>query len=439
VRVLIIGAGRVGTAVAAALAPSHDVTVIDLDGQRLAALSMRIDILAVEGSGTSRAALLRAGAREADLVIAATDRDDSNIVAALMARAICKGKIVARTHSYEYVEAWRNGHLDLDFVVSSEQESAQAVARAVGYPTAVQTDVFAGGLVEMIEYVVDVRSIGIAGRTVAEIGVPDESVIASIFRGDRLIIPGGANRIEAGDRLVLIASPAAARDWARRLAPGHAAIDDVVVVGAGATGIRIAALLAELGLHVRLVERNADRARRAAEDLPDVRVLCADGTDKEFLEREGVGRCDALIAATDDDARDLLVGLIGRRLGARTVIAIVADPTFIPVFEDAGIDRALNERLVTAEEIVRFTHDPRTTGFAMLEGDRAEILEIEVSAGSSVLGKPFHTRPLSGAIVGAIMRDGCVVFPRADDALRLGDRAIIFADARFVSELEGAL
>ncbi len=438
-RVMIIGAGQVGTAVALALEARHDVTVVDIDPQRLAALSLRGDILAVEGSGTTRAALLRAGARDTDLVIAATDRDDSNIVAAMMARAICKGKIVARTHSYEYVEAWRNGHLDVDFVVSSEQESAQAVARAAGYPTAVQTDVFVGGLVEMIEYVVDVRSVGIAGRTVAEVGVPDESVIASIIRGDRLIIPGGTDRIEAGDRLVLIASPAAARGWAQRLAPGHAAIDDVVVVGAGATGTRIAALLAELGLHVRLVERDRDRARRAAEDLPGVRVFCADGTDLDFMAREGVGRSDALIATTGDDARDLLIGLIGRRLGVRAVIAVVADPAFIPIFEAAGVDLALNERLVTAEEIVRFTHDPRTTGFAMLEGDRAEVLEIEVSDRSTMLGVPFHKRPLTGAIVGAIVRGERVIFPRGHDSLQVGDRVVLFADARRVAELERTL
>ena len=145
VKVLVIGAGQVGTAVVAALHGAHDVTVLELDPDRLSSISYRFDVLPVQGSGTARADLLRAGARVTDLVIAATDRDETNIVAAMLIRSICGGKIVVRTRSSEYFDAWRAGHLDVDFIVSSEQETAQAVARAIGYPNAVQTDVFAGG------------------------------------------------------------------------------------------------------------------------------------------------------------------------------------------------------------------------------------------------------------------------------------------------------
>ena len=135
-KVLVIGAGQVGTAVVAALHGSHDVTVLELDPDRLSSISYRFDVLPVQGSGTARADLLRAGARVTDLVIAATDRDETNIVAAMLIRSICGGKIVVRTRSSEYFDAWRAGHLDVDFIVSSEQETAQAVARAIGYPNA---------------------------------------------------------------------------------------------------------------------------------------------------------------------------------------------------------------------------------------------------------------------------------------------------------------
>ena len=117
--------------------------MLELDPDRLSSISYRFDVLPVQGSGTARADLLRAGARVTDLVIAATDRDETNIVAAMLIRSICGGKIVVRTRSSEYFDAWRAGHLDVDFIVSSEQETAQAVARAIGYPNALQTDVFA--------------------------------------------------------------------------------------------------------------------------------------------------------------------------------------------------------------------------------------------------------------------------------------------------------
>jgi trk system potassium uptake protein TrkA len=169
VKVLVIGAGQVGTAVVAALHAAHDVTVLELDPDRLAAVSYRFDVLPVQGSGTARADLLRAGARVAELVIAATDRDETNIVSAMLIRSLCRGTIVVRTRSAEYYEAWRAGHLDVDFIVSSEHETAQAVARAIGHPSAVQTDVFAEGQVEMVEFVVDAQhGSSFVGRSLVE-------------------------------------------------------------------------------------------------------------------------------------------------------------------------------------------------------------------------------------------------------------------------------
>jgi Trk K+ transport system NAD-binding subunit len=195
--------GQVGTAVTASLHTDHDVTVVDLNQERLNALSYRYDILTVEGNGASRAVTLRAGIADADLVIASTDRDEVNIVAALQARQMCVGKVIARTRSAEYLDAWRAGQFDVDFMVSSEEETANAIARHVGMPSAVQTDVFADGRVEMVEFAVDPGvSGGVVGKTIAEARVPDECVVASIIRGERVIIPGGADRIEAGDRLV---------------------------------------------------------------------------------------------------------------------------------------------------------------------------------------------------------------------------------------------
>jgi trk system potassium uptake protein TrkA len=441
VRVLVIGAGQVGTAVVESLHEAHDVTVVDLDTARLNALSYRYDILTVEGNGASRGVLVRAGIKGTDLVIASTDRDEVNIVAALQARSLCAGKVIARTQSAEYLDAWRQGQFDVDFMVSSEIEIAQAVARAVGMPAAVQTDVFAGGRVEMVEFALDAEHEGgLVGRTVAEAGVPDESVLASIIRGDRVIIPGGQDRFELDDRLVVIASPAAAKQWAERLSTREErGIEQVVIAGGGATGRQIASFLSNLELRVRLIEIDAQRARLCAEELPDVEVYNADASDPEFLARENIGLADAMVLCTDDDGRDLLIALLAKSLGTRMTIAVVGNPDYVPIFERSGVDLALNQRSVTAEEIVRFTHDPRTQAFAMVEHDLAEVLELEVRPESAMLGRLFRDRPLAGAIVGAIIRDGQVIFPRGDDALQAGDRAILVADTKRVAELERIL
>ncbi len=441
VRILVIGAGQVGTAVVESLHEQHDVTVVDLNTARLNALSYRYDILTVEGNGASRAVLVRAGIRGTDLVIASTDRDEVNIVAALQARSLCSGRVIARTQSAEYLEAWRQGQFDVDFMVSSEIEIAQAVARAVGMPAAVQTDVFAGGRVEMVEFVLDAEhGSSLVGRTVAEADVPAESVLASIIRGDRVLIPGGRDRFEDDDRIVVIASPAAAKEWAQRLSTREErGIEQVVIAGGGATGRQIARYLSRLELRVRVIEIDPVRARLCAEELADVEVFNADAADPEFLARENIGLADAIVCCTDDDGRDLLIALLARSLGTRMTIAVVGNPDYVGIFGKSGIDLALNQRSVTAEEIVRFTHDPRTQAFAMVEHDLAEVIEIEISADSPFIGRPFRERPLEGAIVGAIIRGEQVIFPRGDDELQAGDRAIIVADTKRVAELERTL
>jgi trk system potassium uptake protein TrkA len=441
VRILVIGAGRVGTSVVAALHEAHDVTLVDLDAETLQAIGNRYDVLTIPGNGTSRTALQGAGIDRADLVIAATDRDEVNIVAALQARAMCSGRIVVRTSSAEYLEAWRAGELPVDQMIAAETEIANAVLRVIGLPGAIQTDAFAGGLAEMVEFEVHADAAeNVVGRRIADIRIPDESVIASLIRADSVRIPGGGDVIEEGDRIVLIASPAASREWALRLARrGVEEVHEAVVVGGGPTGRAIAALLSRQGVRVRLIDQSQVVARRCAEDLPGVDVFCADATDTAFLTRENIGRAGAIVCCTDRDERDLLISLLAKSLGAQTAVAVVGDPDLVPIFERVGVDHALNQRLVVAEEIVRFTHDPRTRGFAMLENDRVEVLELTIRAECPLIGRPFRERPLEGAIVGAIERGGRVIFPRGDDALQAGDGAIILAEAHRVPELERTL
>ena len=440
-QILLIGAGRVGSSVLGALSRDHAVTVLDLDGEQLSNLGYRYDVMTVVGNGTSLADLRRAGVEAADLVIAATDRDEVNIVAGIQARAASTGRIVVRTSSSEYLAAWREGDLPIDVMISAQQETAEAVVQAIGMPGALQTQLFAEGRAEMVEFEVHADAPnGVAGKRIADLVIPDDSVIASLIRPDSVTIPGGRDVIEAGDRIVVIASPAASQEWAHRLARrGVEEIAEVVVAGGGMISRAIARALSDVGLRVRLIERDAARATRCADELPRVEVFHADATDVEFLQRENIGRAGAIICCTRSDERDLLIALLAKSIGVPNAIAVVNNPDYVGVFERVGIDQALNQRLVVAEEIVRYAHDPRTRGFAMLENDRVEVLELDIRDDCRLLGIPFRDRPLEGAIVGAIVRDDHMIFPRGDDALREGDRAIILAEAERVGELERIL
>jgi trk system potassium uptake protein len=223
------------------------------------------------------------------------------------------------------------------------------------------------------------------------------------------------------------------------LAPRERRVDDVVIVGAGQTGVAIATLLLEQGIRVRLIEADALRARQVAEEMPEVRVFHATGSDQEFVERERIGETPAAVFAMPDDAKNMYAALLAKTHGVGLTIAIVHERITEQLSARAGIDVAVNPRTVTAEEIVRWAHDPRTRQVAMLEGDRFEILDITVRGESKLVGKPFKELPMTGSLIGAIVRNGNAIFPHGGDMLEPGDRAIIFTESSRVHEVEKAL
>lgn len=439
--IFVIGAGQVGSTVVEALHAEHALTVLDLDPARLSPLAYRFDVATVEANGASRRALADAGVRGADLVIACTSRDEANLVAATFARIEApRATTVIRTSNVEYIELWREGRLDVDFVVSSELETAHAIARVVGVPAAVQTDVFANGQVQMVEYDVSERSNpAVVGRPLRECEIPAQSRLVSIIRGETMTIPRGDAVILPGDRLVIVGSPESAQEWGELLSPGEGKVEDVVVFGGGRVGAAIARQLLEMQIGVRLIEPDRERARSIAEELPEARVYQATALDPDFIERERIGQAQAAVFAMREDAKNHYAATLARVHGVEFTIAIVHDAISQEVYEHSGIDVTVNPRQVTAEELVRFAHDPRTQQVAMIEGNRFEVLDITTSPSSEYVGLRFRDMPIHGALIGAIVRDGKAIFPRSDDVLSAGDRVIVFTESSRVADVERVL
>jgi trk system potassium uptake protein TrkA len=441
VKIVVVGAGQVGSTIVEALHGEHDLTVIDTVVERLEALAYRFDVRTIQGNGASRKTIADAGAADSNLFIACTSRDEVNLVACSFARLEApKATSVIRTSNVEYIELWREGRLDVDFAVSSELETAHAVLRSIGMPAARQTDVFADGQVQIVEFEVpaDVDA-SVVGRPLREVPIPNDSRVLGIIREVGLTLPRGDDVIAHGDRIVVIGSPAAAREWGSLLAPGEGAVEDVVVFGGGQVGAAIARLLYDQGIGVRVIEPQRERAREIADELPGVRVYNATGTDPDFVERERIGQAQAAVFAMKEDAKNVYAAVLARVSGVRFTIAVVHDPGATQVYERAGADVTINPRGVTAEEIVRFAHDPRTQQVTMLEGDRYEVLDLTTQPTSEYVGLRFRDMPIRGALIGAIVRDGRAVFPRSDDVLQAGDRVIVFTEAERVGQVEKVL
>jgi len=440
-RIIVLGAGHVARALIEALHEEHDVTVIDVDARQLAALSDRFDVRAVEGDGTSKHVVGKAGAEECDLFVGCSPREEANLICAMLVKRMSSAQTIIRTTSAAYLEAWRERQLDIDFMVSPELETANAISAILGIPAARHTDVFADGKVQIVEFDVpaDAPAGPVVGRALREAEVPPDSKVAGLIRGDRMLVPRGDERILAGDRVVVIASPASARAWCRVAGRSDERVDDVVIFGAGRMGTTIARSLREHNIRVRLVDAQRERLREVAEAMPDVRAFHAHAFDPEFLERERIGRATAAVFCLNDDAKNLYGAILAKGHGVRLTIALVHDEVSVDVYERGGVDVAINPRQVTAEEMVRFAHDPRLRQIAMLDGDRFEILDLTVRPQSELVDRPFRELPATGSLIGAVIRNGSVLFPHGSDVLRAGDRVIIFVEAQRASLVERVL
>jgi len=439
VKVVIVGAGEVGSTIAESLAPTHEVIVVDIDSDKVESLTYSIDVLPVEGDGSEVEVLEEAGVGDADMLIASTDDDETNIVTCGVSKVCSDAFTIARVKNPKYLRAWQRaqGAFGVDFMVCTDLLTAQAIVGLAGLPTAQDVDTFADGLVQMTEFEIPEGS-PVADQTVAEADRFDSLTFAGVIRGEEVIIPRGGTVLEAGDDVIAIGSPESMRGFSSAIAPEERGPKDIVIVGGGEIGFQTARLLEDRGFSPRIIEQDPDRARCLAEELPGTTVLNNDATDQALLERENVGHADVVIAALENDQQNLLATLLAKRKGADRAIAVVDTGGFTELFEAVGIDVAVSPRKVTAEDITRFTRARRAENVAIIEGDRAEVLEFLVDDESLLVDRPIAESAAdfpAGVVIGAITRDGELITPRGDTVVRRDDHVVVFADTDAVDEV----
>ncbi|ELY79814.1 Trk system potassium transporter TrkA [Natrinema pallidum] len=437
--VIIVGAGEVGRSIAANLEGAHDVVVVDRDADVVEELTYSLDVLTIHGDGTDLDTLREAALEQADLVIACTDNDETNAVVCGAAKAATNAFTVARVRRRTLLETWQEsqGAFGVDFMVCTDLLTARTIFRISGLPSAHDVDTFASGLIRMAEFDIPAAS-PLADRTVSEADCYDSLTFAAIFRDDEMVVTRGDTVIRGGDRVVVIGSPDSINDFADEVATMPEEAEEVVIVGASEIGFQTAREFEDHGFRPRLIERDPDRAREVAEALPNTMVMESDATNAEFLAREHVGEADVVIAALDSDEKNLLVSLLADRIGVDRTVAIIETPEYADLFETVGVDVAVNPREETAEEIIRFTRTDHTEKVAMLEHDRAEVIEIEVGPESVLVGREIAdaTDDLPpGVVIGAISRAGDHITPRGSTVVQPEDHVIVFVDAAVLDDV----
>lgn len=431
-RVIIAGAGEVGTNIAAGLADSHGVVVIDPDPARIEAITYSLDVLAIEGSATSLSTLEEANIEHADIVIGSAAGDETNLAVCGTAKVAADPFTIARVKSIEYLTTWetRPGAYGVDFMVCTDLLTAEDIVRSVGLPAASDSESFANDAVRMAEFPVPDGS-ELADQTVEVADRFDSLTFAALVADGETTIARGDTVIEPGAKLVVIGTPDGIRDFATVINPdaGSERPNQVLIVGGSRIGYHTARLLERRAPRTRLVEQNPERARELAEQLSNTTVFEHDATDVEFLRGERIDEVDVVVTALASDEQNLLMAILAKQLGADRTVAVVETGAYAGIFEAVGIDVAVNPREIIAEEIIRFTYDVHAEKISLIEDHRAQVIELEVTADSPLAGRSVRNivadlpEPI---VVGAITREGDVIIPRGDTTIEVGDHVVIF-------------
>jgi len=416
--VIIIGAGEVGTSIAASLASDHEVVVIDVDPDRADQLKYELDVLTIAGDGTASEIQTAANVGRADMVIACTDNDQTNLVACGTAKTLGDGFTIARVKSTDFLRTWEGseGAFGVDFMVCTDLLTAENIVRVIGLPAAIDVDPFASGLVQMAEFEIDEES-PVAGQTVLEADRFESLTFVGLFRDGEMTIPRGDTGIEAGDRAVVIGSPESvkrSRPTSRPIRPRSRRRDrrrrwdrDRVSDRPTTRRTRLQAAADRAGDRPRAVARGEspeygrDGTRRHGHRVSLPRACRRRGHSRH---RAPVRREEPARLRARQTAR-------GRpRYRGR------GQPDYVTVFEEIGIDRYRDQpRTVTAEEITRFTYESVAENIAVLENDQAEVLELELTEGCGLTGRPISEIVAdtdARFVIGAITRDHKLVTPR---------------------------
>jgi len=438
--ILIIGAGDVGSNIAADLAADHDVTVIDCDSKRVDALDTELDVTGIVGDGRAIPVLRDAGLDRAEIVVASTDSDATNVMVCNAARHAGQARTIARVKDADLFRAWQSfeGGLGVDTMLCIDLLAARELVNTLALPDALVVDTFADGLAEVAEF--EIRpDAPIADATIAEADQYPSLTFAAILRDDDVIIPDGDTVLQAGDRIVVIGSHSGASRFAEAVSD-HSALeadDEILIVGGSELGLQIADLLVDRGLAPTIVERDPDRTAEIRADLRGASVLEADATDVQSFASEHLSETDTVIGAIDDDSNYLLAKLADELDVTRTAV-IVNDPEVVELFEETGIDLLTHPQDVIAGEMLQMIYRRRPEEVAVLEHDSAEVLEVVVDEESILLGDSLrdvaHQLPHS-FVIGAVIRGGTLRVPRGGTIIQRGDRVIAFVDTDDADEV----
>lgn len=447
-KIIILGAGQVGGTLAENLVgENNDITVVDTNGERLRTLQDKFDLRVVQGHGSHPRVLREAGADDADMLVAVTSSDETNMVACQVAYSLFNTpNRIARIRSPDYVrDADKLFHSDavpIDHLIAPEQLVIDNIYRLIEYPGALQVVNFAEGKVSLavVKAYYGGPLIGNALSTMREHMPHIDTRVAAIFRHDRPIRPQGSTIVEAGDEVFFIAASQHIRAVMSELQRLEKPYKRIMIVGGGNVGAGLA-LRIEKDYNVKLIEHNANRATDLAELLHDTIVFYGDASDQELLAEEHIEQVDVFIALTNDDEANIMSAMLAKRMGAKKAMVLIQRSAYVDLVQGGVIDIAISPQQATISALLGHVRKADIVSVSSLRRGVAEAIEAIAHGDentSKVVGRKIADIKLPpGTIIGAIVRDEQVIIANDEHSIEQGDHVVLFiTDKRHVPEVE---
>ncbi len=446
-KIIILGAGQVGSSVAASLAnEANDITVVDTNSRLLRELQNRLDIRTVVGMASYPDVLDRAGIDDADMVIAVTNSDETNMIACQVAYTLYHTPMkIARVREAEYLKhrkLFSQEALPIDVIISPEELVTTYIQRLIEHTGALQVLDFAGGRVRLVAMRAYYGGplVGHELRTLREHIPNNQARVAAIFRRGRAIIPEGHTVIEADDEVFFIAARENIRAVMSELRRLDKRVKRIMLAGGGNIGKRLAQVL-EDKYQVKVIERDPERARQISEELDKTTVLLGDVADEELLLEENIEATDVFCALTNDDEANILSSMLAKRLGAAKVMTLINRPSYVDLVESSSIDIAISPQQATIGSLLTHIRRGDVVMVHSLRRGAAEAIEAIAHGDertSKVVGRQVDQIDLPrGTTIGAIVRGDEVIIAHHDTVIESEDHVILFlTDKKKISDVE---
>ena len=446
-KIIIAGGGKVGYSVAENLAgEGHDITVIEKNPDNITNLSNSLDVICVEGSATNPETLREAGAETADLLVAATERDEVNMICSVSAHKLGTNHVIARIRDPEYI---RQGEflreaLGLSRIVNPEYECAKEISRILRFPTAARVDVFSQGSIEIMEYRVP------EGGRLDGVSLKDlpqkhgaKVLIGIVERGEEAVIPNGDYVLQAGDRLNITGTSRELRRFFASIGAYKHPVKHIMIVGGGRIAVYLTRLVEESGIHVTIIEKDKAQCEHVCDLLADATVVHGDPTHIDVLLEEGLRSVDAFVALTGDDGSNIITSMFAKNCSVEKIVTKIDHEHYAGILEEYGIDSVITPRGLVAQQLIHYvraldvSEESSMETLHLLADGKVEALEFKVQEGAACAGVALKNLKLKkNILISAVIRNGKAQIPDGSTVIQPGDHAVVITTAGRLSRLD---